>query len=106
MTQCNTQLTLNDILKTAVVIDFDGGNITTDTLRSDPAFRIAVGCRPETDDDLARQPTITRFENAVTYREIKRINNELLNLYLVDRSMLQETIAGTELQNAQMTRYD
>jgi IS4 transposase len=35
-----------------------------DDLRKDPAFKFACGRRPETGDDLASQPTISRWENA------------------------------------------
>ncbi len=31
MTHCNTQLHLNELLSKPVVIDFDGGNITSDS---------------------------------------------------------------------------
>lgn len=36
-----------------------------DTLRGDPIFKIVAGRKPE-DDPLASQPTLSRFENAVT----------------------------------------
>ena len=38
-----------------------------DELRSDPVFRLIAGRLPE-DRDLASQPTLSRFENAVTKR--------------------------------------
>ncbi len=39
-------------------------------LRSDPVFKTAVGRLPQTGRDLASQPTLSRFENAVTRREL------------------------------------
>ena len=35
-----------------------------DTLRGNPAFKIVAGRRPQ-DDELASQPTLSRFENAI-----------------------------------------
>ena len=37
-----------------------------DDLRSDPAFKLACGRLPESGDDLASQPTVSRWENAPT----------------------------------------
>ena len=36
-----------------------------DQLRSDPAFKLAVGRLPEGEPDLASQPTLSRLENSV-----------------------------------------
>ena len=38
-----------------------------DTLRADPVFKLSAGRSPE-DDDLASQPTLSRFENAINIR--------------------------------------
>jgi hypothetical protein len=35
-----------------------------ETLRCDPAFKLACGRRPDSDPDLASQPTLSRLENA------------------------------------------
>ena len=35
-----------------------------DDLRCDPAFKLACGRLPESGDDLASQPTVSRWENA------------------------------------------
>ena len=143
MTECSTQLIFSHLLKIPVVMDFKGGNLTTDSgaillrqlddrlgftqrfttcinekrdprkirhalieqvrqriyqiacgyedandaddLRRDPALKIAVGRRPESDRDLASQPTLSRFENRITDREIKRLNRALLATYLENR---------------------
>jgi len=37
-----------------------------DTLRDDPVFKLVAGRSPADDDPLASQPTLSRFENAVT----------------------------------------
>jgi len=41
-----------------------------DDLRHDPMLKTAVGRLPQTGRDLASQPTLSRFENAVTRREL------------------------------------
>jgi hypothetical protein len=48
-----------------------------DTLRDDPTLRVA--CRSDLDDDstLASQPTLSRFENAVPWRDLVRLGTLL-----------------------------
>lgn len=43
-----------------------------DTLRDEPVFKMIAGQRPE-DAPLASQPTLSRFENAVTPAELRRL---------------------------------
>jgi hypothetical protein len=45
-----------------------------DRLRVDPAFKLACGRLPDTGGDLCSQPTISRWENAPTLREIIRLD--------------------------------
>ena len=52
------------------------------TLAKDPAFKIMACKAPETDPDLASQPTLSRFENRVTTKDLRRLSNWLLELYL------------------------
>jgi hypothetical protein len=42
----------------------------SDSLREDPAVKLAVGRLPEGGEDLASQPTLSRFENRITRREL------------------------------------
>jgi len=44
-----------------------------DDLRSDLAFKTALGRRPKSDRDLASQPTLSRFENCVTRTGLRRM---------------------------------
>ena len=44
-----------------------------DDLRCDPAFKLACGRLPESGDDLASQPTISRWENAPDLRTLLRL---------------------------------
>jgi hypothetical protein len=43
------------------------------TLKRDPALKTMSERLPETDADLASQPTISRFENRVTSRDLRRL---------------------------------
>jgi hypothetical protein len=44
-----------------------------DSLRSDPALKVACGRSPQTDVDLASQPTMSRFENSVSRKDLVRM---------------------------------
>ena len=52
-----------------------------DTLRLDPALKLAVGKAPS-ESDLASQPTLSRLENAVGWRECWRMSEVLVESYL------------------------
>jgi len=52
------------------------------TLAKDPAFKIMAGKAPESAADLASQPTLSRFENRVNARDLRRLSDWLLELYL------------------------
>ncbi len=56
-----------------------------DTLRSDPLLKLVCGRLPETDADLASQPTLSRLENAVNARACYRMAVALLELYIQQR---------------------
>lgn len=52
-----------------------------DSLRSDPALKLAVGKAPS-DSDLASQPTLSRLENGVGWRECWRMSEALLECFV------------------------
>ena len=52
-----------------------------DTLRSDPVFKIVADRHPE-DDDLASQPTLSRFENAVDIASLFRLEDFFLDDFI------------------------
>jgi hypothetical protein len=52
------------------------------TLAKDPAFKIMAGKAPDSAGDLASQPTLSRFENGVTAKDLRRLSDWLLDLYL------------------------
>ena len=75
--------TMADVLKArmlAIGCGYPDGN-DLDWLRSDPAFKLACGRRPDTGKDLASQPTVSRWENAPTLREIIRLTYALVDTW-------------------------
>ena len=52
-----------------------------DALRSDPAFKMAVGRLPESGDDLCSQPTISRLENLPSATALKRMMAAMVELF-------------------------
>lgn len=56
-----------------------------DTLRTDPLLKLVCGRLPETDADLASQPTFSRLENAFSARDCYRLAVALGELYLRER---------------------
>jgi hypothetical protein len=57
-----------------------------DSLRTDPLLKVLCGRLPETDPDLASQPTISRMENAPDARACLRIARALGELYVRERA--------------------
>jgi Transposase DDE domain group 1 len=56
-----------------------------DTLRSDPLLKLVCGRLPD-GPDLASQPTLSRFENAVDFKACYRLARALLTVYLQERA--------------------
>ena len=52
-----------------------------DALRSDPAFKMAVGRLPESGADLCSQPTISRLENLPSATALKRMMAAMVDLF-------------------------
>jgi hypothetical protein len=52
-----------------------------DALRHDPGFKLALGKLPEGPVGLASQPTMSRWENAPTTRELVRMTGALVDIY-------------------------
>jgi hypothetical protein len=55
------------------------------SLRADPLLKLACGRMPETEEDLASQPTLSRLENAVDARGCYRMASALLEIYVGQR---------------------
>lgn len=56
-----------------------------DSLRTDPLFKLVCGSLPETGEDLASQPTMSRLENAPGARACHRMAYALGELYAEQR---------------------
>lgn len=52
------------------------------SLRFDPGLKTAVGRLPETGQELASQPTLSRLENRVENTELRRLGDALMDAYL------------------------
>ncbi len=52
------------------------------TLAKDPAFKIMAGKAPESAADLASQPTLSRFEDRVNAKDLRRLSDWRLELDL------------------------
>jgi hypothetical protein len=52
-----------------------------DTLRRDPVFKLVADGSPE-DDDLASQPTLSRFENAISIKSLRRLRDVFLDQFI------------------------
>jgi hypothetical protein len=52
-----------------------------DVLRSDPVFKLIAG-RSVDDDDLASQPTLSRFENAINVKSLRRLQDVFLDQFI------------------------
>ena len=63
-----------------ILADYEDQN-DHDTLRSDPVFKLLAGRLPE-GDDLASQPTLSRFENAVTIADLWRLRDVLVDDFI------------------------
>jgi hypothetical protein len=57
----------------------DGDDL--DHLRSDPGFKLACGRLPDSGADLCSQPTVSRWENAPTLREVVRMTYAMIDTY-------------------------
>jgi hypothetical protein len=72
-----------DILRArifAIACGYEDGD-DLDTLRSDPAFKLACGRLPDSGRDLCSQPTISRWENAPTRREVAAMSYAMIDIY-------------------------
>ncbi len=52
-----------------------------DHLRTDPGFKLACGRLPDSGAELCSQPTMSRWENAPTLREVIRMSYAMVDLY-------------------------
>jgi hypothetical protein len=74
---------LLDLLRERIYLIAQGYADANDatTLRHDPLLKVALGKSPQ-GPPLGSQPTLSRFENAVTVRDVERAARVLLDLFL------------------------
>jgi hypothetical protein len=63
-----------------ILADYEDQN-DHDTLRSDPVFKL-VADRPPDGADLASQPTLSRFENAITIPSLQRLRDVFIDQFI------------------------
>jgi hypothetical protein len=56
-----------------------------DRLRGDPGFKLACGRLPDTGRDLCSQPTVSRWENAPSLRDLIRLMGVMVDLYCASK---------------------
>ena len=74
---------LDDILRArilAITCGYEDAD-DLDALRDDPGFRLALGKLPGSGAGLASQPTVSRWENAPTTRELARMMGAMIAIY-------------------------
>ena len=76
-----------------------------DALRTDPAFKMAVGRAPESGRGLCSQPTMCRLENLPTITATKRMMTAMVELDRLHRSSLRQLRAGATADRARHRRY-
>ena len=65
----------------AIALGYEDNNDAA-WLAQDPALKIMAGRAPESAADLASQPTLSRFENRANTKDLRRLSDGLLKLYL------------------------
>ena len=86
--------TMSDILRARVLAIACGypDADDLDDLRKDPAFKLACGRLPESGDDLASQPTMSRWENAPDLRTLFRLTRAMVDLWCNSHRRAPKTI--------------
>ncbi len=64
-----------------IACGYEDGN-DSDQLRSDSVFKLCAGKLPETDGDLASQPTMSRFENSISATELYTMAKSFADLFI------------------------
>jgi Transposase DDE domain group 1/Transposase IS116/IS110/IS902 family len=62
-----------------------------DRLRTDPTFKLACGRLPDSGVDLCSQPTVSRWENAPSLRDLIRLMGVMVDLYCASYAGLAPT---------------
>jgi len=76
-----------------------------EALRTDPAFKLAVGRLSESGAELCSQPTMCRLENLPKATALKRMMAAMVDLDRLHRSSLRQLRAGATADRARHRRY-
>lgn len=68
----------------AILADYEDQN-DAEALRADPVFKLVCGRRPD-GPDLASQPTLSRFENAISIASLKRLRQVFVQEFIASFS--------------------
>jgi hypothetical protein len=63
-----------------ILADYEDQN-DHDTLRTEPVFKLIAGRSPD-DPDLASQPTLSRFENAISIKSLKGLRDVFIDQFI------------------------
>jgi hypothetical protein len=74
-----------------IACGYEDGN-DSDELRNDPVLKMACERLPESDEPLASQPTISRFENGLSRTDLYRIARVLLDVFIASYDSPPEAI--------------
>lgn len=74
-----------------IACGYEDGN-DSNSLRIDPALKMALGRLPETGLDLASQPTFSRLENMITCRDLYRIAEGFVDHFVASYAEPPEVI--------------
>lgn len=86
--------TISDMLRArmfAVAAGYEDAN-DLNTLRVDPAFKLACGRLPDTGEDLCSQPTMSRLENLPSRLEVRRLLGVLVDIYCASYSTAPKAV--------------
>ncbi len=74
-----------------IACGYEDGN-DCDALRGDSIFKICADKMPESDPDLASQPTMSRFENATSQRELYQMAKVFVDYFMASYSQAPKVI--------------
>ena len=86
---------LEDILRTrmlAIACGYEDAD-DLDALRDDPGFRLGLGKLPGAGAGLASQPTMSRWENAPTTRELAKMLAAMIDIYCASYQVPRAAVA-------------
>ena len=75
----------------AIACGYEDGD-DLDSLRCEPAFKLACGRLPESGADLVSQPSLSRLENLASWRDLVRLGLAMIDLFCRSFARVPESI--------------